>query len=126
MKKQVAFYECEICKNLVELIRDGGGELVCCGQPMDKLEVNTVDASKEKHVPVATRKDGKIQVEVGSVAHPMIEAHFIEWIAVVSDSGIERISLDPGQAPKAVFCDKENAEAYAHCNLHGLWKTEVK
>jgi superoxide reductase len=126
MAKRVAFYECEVCGNLVGLIRDGGGELVCCNQPMDLLEANTFDASKEKHVPVAVRKDGKIHVEVGSDEHPMIEAHYIEWIAVVSDSGTERISLQPGQPPRAVFCDKENSEAYAYCNLHGLWKAPVK
>jgi superoxide reductase len=124
--RKVDFYECKICGNLVGLIRDGGGELICCGQPMTKLEANTFDASTEKHVPVATRKDGKIYVEVGSTEHPMVEAHYIEWIAVVSDSGTERIALQPGKAPKAVFRDKENAEAYAYCNLHGLWKASVK
>lgn len=126
MKAKVSFYRCEICGNLVGLIHDGGGELVCCGQPMEELEPNTVDASKEKHVPVAVRKDGKIYVEVGSVAHPMTEEHYIEWIAIITDEGTERISLSPNSEPKAVFCDRENAEVYAYCNLHGLWKSEVK
>ncbi len=126
MKTKVEFYRCEVCGNIVGLIKDGGGQLVCCGQPMIKMEANTVDASYEKHVPVATRKDGKIVVEVGSEAHPMTEQHYIEWIAVVSEEGTERISLSPGEEPKAEFCDKKNAEAYAYCNLHGLWKSDIK
>ena len=126
MKTKVAFFKCEICGNQVGLIKSGGGTLVCCGKPMTKLEPNTTDASLEKHVPVAVRKDGKIFVEVGSAAHPMTEQHYIEWIAVTNDSGTERISLSPGDEPKAVFCDREDAEVYAYCNLHGLWKAEVK
>ncbi len=125
MKKKVTFYLCEICGNMVGLMRSGGGELVCCGKPMTKLEANIVDASKEKHVPAATRKDGRIYVEVGSTAHPMTKEHFIEWIAVVSDCGTERISLSPGEEPKAVFCDKPDADVYAYCNLHGLWKSSL-
>ncbi|HHV59822.1 MAG TPA: desulfoferrodoxin [Clostridiaceae bacterium] len=126
MKAKVAFYQCGICGNMVGLIKDGGGQLVCCGQPMNKLEANTVDASREKHVPVAVRKDGKIYVDVGSVLHPMTKEHYIEWIAVVSDDGTERISLAPGNEPKAVFCDRKNAEVYAYCNLHGLWKSVIE
>jgi len=125
MKASVAFYRCEICGNLVGLIKNGGGQLVCCGQPMKKLEANTTDASKEKHVPAAVRKDGKIFVEVGSVAHPMTDAHYIEWIAVISEKGTERIALKPNDEPKAVFCDKGEAEVYAYCNLHGLWKSSI-
>ncbi|HHW01838.1 MAG TPA: desulfoferrodoxin [Thermoanaerobacterales bacterium] len=103
-----------------------GGQLVCCGKPMKELRANTTEASTEKHIPVATRKDGKIYVGVGSTPHPMTEGHYIEWIAVVSDDGTERISLSPTDEPKAVFCDKNNADVYAYCNLHGLWKAEVK
>lgn len=125
MKTKVSFYRCEICGNMVGLIKNGGGELVCCGQPMTKLEPNTTDAATEKHVPVATRKDGKIYVQVGSVDHPMTEAHYIEWIAVADDKGTERISLSPGDEPKAVFCDKKNAEVFAYCNLHGLWMSNI-
>jgi len=126
MKHEAAFFRCETCGNIVGLIKNGGGELVCCGKPMVKLEPNTVDASQEKHVPIAVRKDGKIHVEVGSIAHPMTEQHLIEWIAVVADGGTERIPLSPNNEPKAVFCDRENAEVYAYCNLHGLWKSDVK
>jgi len=126
MKAVVSFYRCDICGNLVGLIKNGGGQLVCCGKPMKELKANTTEASTEKHIPVATRKDGKIYVEVGSMPHPMTEGHYIEWIAVVSDDGTERISLSPTDEPKAVFCDKKNADVYAYCNLHGLWKAEVK
>lgn len=125
MRAKVKFYLCEVCGNLVGLIKDGGGQLVCCNQPMTKLEANTTDEGQEKHVPVAERKDGKIVVEVGSVAHPMTDKHLIEWIAVLSDEGTERISLSPDGEPKAVFCDKPNAEVYAYCNLHGLWKADI-
>lgn len=126
MKSKIAFLKCEVCGNLVELINNGGGELVCCGRPMTKLDANTFDASVEKHVPVAERKDGKIIVTVGSVEHPMTEEHYIEWIAVASDDGIERIELSPGSEPKAVFCDKNNVDVYAYCNLHGLWKSGLE
>lgn len=126
MKEPARFYRCEVCGNFVELIKNGGGQLVCCGKPMKELKANTTEASTEKHVPVAVRKDGKIYVEVGSVPHPMTEGHYIEWIAVVTNDGTERVLLTPSDEPKAVFCDKENADVYAYCNLHGLWKAEVK
>lgn len=125
MKDKVTFYRCSVCGNIVELIKNGGGELVCCGKKMNQLVPNTTDAAQEKHVPVASRQDGKITAQVGSVPHPMIPEHFIEWIAVVSDDGIERIHLSPGQEPKAIFCDKENVDVYEYCNLHGLWKSSL-
>lgn len=125
MKKAVAFYVCEVCGNMVEMIRDGGGELICCNEPMKKLDPNTTDAAKEKHVPVAVRENGKIVVTVGSVPHPMTAEHFIEWIAVVSECGIERIALSPGDEPKATFCDYADVDVYAFCNLHGLWKASI-
>jgi superoxide reductase len=123
MKTEAAFYRCEVCGNLVELIKNGGGKLVCCGQPMTKLTANTTDAAREKHLPVVSRKDGKMYVEVGSALHPMTDDHYIEWVAVAADDGIRRISLSPGDEPKAVFCEKPDADVYAYCNLHGLWKT---
>jgi superoxide reductase len=126
MKACVSFYRCEICGNLIGMIKNGGGQLVCCGKPMTELVANTTDASKEKHVPVAVREDNKIVVQVGSALHPMTAEHYIEWIAVVSENGTQRISLSPSDEPKAVFCDKPNAEVYAYCNLHGLWKAEIK
>jgi superoxide reductase len=121
----VAFYRCELCGNIVGLIKKGGGKLVCCGKDMTKLEANSTDAAQEKHVPVVDRKDGKIYVEVGSVEHPMTDAHYIEWIAVASDKGTERVLLSPGEKPQAVFTDKGSAVVYAYCNLHGLWKAEI-
>jgi len=126
MKAQVEFFKCEVCGNMVGLIKKGGGTLVCCGKPMTELKANTTEASEEKHIPVATKADGKIIVQVGSVLHPMTPEHYIEWIALVSENGTERISLSPTDEPKAVFCEKENAEVYAYCNLHGLWKVDVK
>ncbi|MBM7582813.1 superoxide reductase [Caldicoprobacter guelmensis] len=127
MRNQVAFYRCEICGNMVELIKRGGGELVCCGQPMTELKANTVDASIEKHVPSVTRKDGKLHIQVGSVLHPMVPEHYIEWIAVVSDASMQRIVLQPGQEPKAEVVDSGGEiDVYGYCNLHGLWKTEVR
>ncbi len=126
MKAPVEFFKCEVCGNMVGLIKKGGGTLVCCGKPMTELKANTTEASEEKHIPVATKADGKINVQVGSVLHPMTPEHYIEWIALVSENGTERISLSPTDEPKAVFCDKENAEVYAYCNLHGLWKVDVK
>ncbi len=126
MKIPVAFYRCEVCGKLVALLKSGGGQLTCCNQPMTKLVPNTTDASTEKHVPVATRKDGMIYVQVGSELHPMTPAHYIEWIAVVSEDGAEIIPLTPEDEPKAVFRDRENAEVYEYCNLHGLWVAEIK
>jgi len=126
MKAPVEFFKCEVCGNMVGLIKKGGGTLVCCGKPMTELKANTTEASVEKHIPVATRGDGKITVQVGSALHPMTPEHYIEWIALVSENGTERISLYPTDEPKAVFCEKENAEVYAYCNLHGLWKVDVK
>ncbi|MGI5901589.1 MAG: desulfoferrodoxin family protein [Desulfitobacteriia bacterium] len=125
MKAEVVFFKCEICGNMVGLIKNGGGKLVCCDEPMLKLEANTENASREKHIPVAVRKGSQICVEVGSEVHPMTEEHLIEWIAVVGEEGTERISLGSGQEPKATFCDKKNADVYAYCNLHGLWKSTI-
>lgn len=126
MKEKVAFYRCSVCGNIVELIINGGGELVCCGKPMNRLKANTEDASTEKHVPVVSREEGKIVVKVGSVAHPMVPEHYIQWIAVVSEDGIERIHLKPEQEPIAIFCDKPDVDVYEYCNLHGLWKSSLE
>lgn len=120
------FYRCSECGNIVGVIKNGGGQLVCCGKPMQKLEPNTADASHEKHVPVYKTENGKIKVTVGSVEHPMAEEHFIEWIALVGDGMTQRVSLKPGDAPKAEFCSVKNATVYAYCNLHGLWSAQIK
>jgi superoxide reductase len=119
--KQV--YKCSLCGNIVEVLHEAAGELVCCGQPMALLAENTVDASREKHVPVIEKTDTGYLVKVGSVAHPMEEKHFIEWIELIADNKIYRKHLKPGEAPEAEFCVKADAvEVREYCNLHGLWK----
>ena len=124
MAEQLQVYKCELCGNIVEVLHGGGGELVCCGQPMKLFVENTTDAAKEKHVPVVEKTDKGYKVTVGSVAHPMEEKHYIEWIEIVDESGTAyRQFLKPGQAPSAVFCvDSPKVTAREYCNLHGLWK----
>ncbi|MBU2699820.1 superoxide reductase [Sporomusaceae bacterium BoRhaA] len=122
---EMVFYRCELCGNIVAVMKNGGGKLVCCGQPMIKLDPNTTDAAQEKHVPVVVQEAEKIKVSVGSVAHPMVAEHFIEWIAVVTEEKVELIYLKPGMEPKARFLGQNKAVVYAYCNLHGLWKTEI-
>jgi len=123
MAEKLQVYKCEACGNIVEVLHGGGGELVCCGEPM-KLQVeNTVDAAKEKHVPVIEKVDGGVKVKVGSVAHPMEESHHIEWVEIIADGEAYRQFLNPGEAPEATFCIKaEQITAREYCNLHGLWK----
>ena len=123
MTKRLQIYKCEVCGNIVEVLHEGAGELVCCGEPMKLLVENTVDASKEKHVPVIEKTAGSVTVKVGSVSHPMEEKHYIEWIEIIADGKAYRQFLKPGNAPEAVFEIKANKiEAREHCNLHGLWK----
>jgi superoxide reductase len=123
MTKRLQIYKCEICGNIVEVIHEGAGELVCCGEPMKLLVENTVDAAKEKHVPVIEKTASGVKVKVGSVAHPMEEKHYIEWIEIIADGKAYRQFLKPGNTPEAVFDIKANKiEAREHCNLHGLWK----
>lgn len=120
----VEFYRCERCGNIVALLKKGGGTLTCCGQAMTKLEANSTDAAKEKHVPVVVKENGKIRVTVGSVAHPMQPEHFIEWIALATEERVEIHHLKPGDEPKAEFEGAESGTVYAYCNLHGLWKAD--
>jgi superoxide reductase len=123
MPKKLEIYKCEVCGNIVEVLHGGKGGLVCCGQPMKLYEANTVDAAKEKHVPVVQKTSTGVKVSVGSVPHPMEAEHYIEWIEVVADGEAYRRFLKPGDAPEAEF-DIQAAEitARAYCNLHGLWK----
>ena len=121
------FYICRRCGNLVEMIHDVGVPVFCCGQKMEPLVPNTVDASGEKHLPVVTVADGVVTVNVGSADHPMLPEHFIEWVYVKTENGGQRKALKPGDAPHVSFyigSDKPVA-VYAYCNLHGLWMTEV-
>ena len=121
---EFTFYRCEVCGNMVALIRKGGGTLGCCGQEMTKLEANSTDAAQEKHVPVVSKKDGKINVAVGSVLHPMLPEHHIEWIAVVSGAKLDFTFLKPGETPTAEFEDFASGTVYEYCNLHGLLKAD--
>lgn len=123
MAEQLQIYKCEACGNIVEVLHGGAGELVCCGQPMKLFKENTVDAAKEKHVPVVEKTADGFKVKVGSVAHPMEEKHWIEWVELIVDGKVYRQFLKPGQAPEAVFCIKgDKVAAREYCNLHGLWK----
>ena len=123
MAEKLQIYKCEACGNIVEVLHGGGGELVCCGEPMKLLVENTVDAAKEKHVPVIEKVDGGVKVSVGSVAHPMEESHHIEWVEIIADGEAYRQFLNPGEAPEATFCIKaDQITAREYCNLHGLWK----
>jgi len=124
MVEKLQVYKCEICGNIVEVLHAGGGELVCCGQPMTLLEEATADSSTEKHVPVIEKVDNGYKVVVGSTLHPMVEKHYIEWIELLADGKSYRQFLNPGDAPEAVFLIGEAADVKAreYCNVHGLWK----
>ncbi|NLY73968.1 MAG: desulfoferrodoxin [Firmicutes bacterium] len=125
MTKRLEVYKCKVCGNIVEVVHEGAGELVCCNQPMTLNVENTVDASKEKHVPVIEKIDGGYRVKIGSAAHPMEEAHYIEWIELIADDKVYREFLKPGMIPEAVFkVDANRVSAREYCNLHGLWKAE--
>lgn len=123
MAERREVYKCELCGNIVEVLWGGKGELVCCGQPMKLMQEGVVDAAKEKHVPVVEKTGDGYKVKVGSVAHPMEEKHYIQWIELVADDISYFHFLKPGEPPEATFCVKaENVYAREYCNLHGLWK----
>jgi superoxide reductase len=124
MEKHKAVYKCSICGNIVEVLHSGGGQLVCCGQPMDLLEEKTEDQGSEKHVPVIEKTESGFRVKVGEVPHPMEQTHYIEWIELIAD-GISYIKfLNPGEKPEAEFCIKaEKIEAREYCSVHGLWRS---
>lgn len=124
MTARLEMYKCELCGNIVGVMHAGPGELVCCGQPMVCLKENSVDAAVEKHVPVIEKIEGGVKVKVGSVAHPMQEDHYIEWIEIIADGKSYRQFLKPGDAPEAVFLvDAASITAKEYCNLHGYWKS---
>ena len=127
MAKRLEVYKCIACGNIVEVLHGGAGELVCCGEPMKRLAENTVDAAKEKHVPVVEKIEGGYKVKVGEVAHPMEQKHFIEWIELIADGAAYRQFLEPGGVPEAVFkIEAETVSAREYCNLHGLWKGQER
>ncbi len=119
------FYICEHCGNIIAMVKPSGVPVMCCGQPMTELIPGTVEAAAEKHIPVYEVKDNKVFVTVGSVEHPMLPEHYIEWVSLQTKQGNQRKALQPGQEPKVCFslCEGDEVEAvYAYCNLHGLWK----
>ena len=121
------FYICEHCGNLIGMIHDAGVPMMCCGQKMKKLEPGVVEASHEKHIPVVKVDGNVVNVEIGSVEHPMIEAHSILWVYLQTDKGGQRKNLEVGKAPKVRFAlaDEKPLAVYAYCNLHGLWKADI-
>ena len=121
------FYICEKCGNLIEKIDDSGVPVVCCGQKMTPIVAGTVEASREKHIPVAKVEGDLVHVSVGSVEHPMAEEHSILWVELKTDKGVQRKNLVVGQPPVVSFAvrDEKPLEVYAYCNLHGLWKCDL-
>ena len=119
------FYLCKKCGNVVSLLVDGGGSLLCCSEPMEELTVNTLDAALEKHIPHCDVRDGKIVVRVGEVMHPMDNDHYINFLALEHDDTIEIHNFKPNEEPIWTFNYIENSTVYAYCNKHGLWKIEI-
>jgi superoxide reductase len=123
MAEKLEIYKCDVCGHIIEILHEGAGELVCCNQAMMLLKENTTDAAVEKHVPVIEEQDSGYLVKVGSVAHPMEEKHYIEWIELIADGKAYRQFLNPGDTPEAFFEIKAGSvTAREYCNLHGLWK----
>lgn len=122
------FYRCKKCGKIIGMIQNSACPTMCCGEAMEELTPNTTDGAHEKHVPVITIDGSKVTVEVGSAAHPMLEAHYIQWIALETKQGMQRKPLVPDTEPKAVFALAEGdavISAYEYCNLHGLWKADA-
>ena len=122
---EMKFYQCETCGQMVAIVKETGAPLVCCGKPMKEIIPGTTDAAVEKHVPEYEVKGNIVEVTVGAVEHPMLDAHYIEWVSLQTKFGNQREALKPGDAPKVCFalCEGDEVVAvYAYCNLHGLWK----
>jgi superoxide reductase len=127
MKKEPKFFVCKHCGNVVTFINESGAPLTCCGENMTQIVPNTTEAATEKHIPVVTVDGDTVTVEVGSVEHPMLAEHFIQWIYLETDTGFQFKYLSPDEKPKAVFylSGEKAVAAYEYCNLHGLWKKEI-
>ena len=126
MATKLDIYKCEKCGNIVEVLNGGIGQLVCCGEPMELLDEKTADAATEKHVPVITKFETGYKVRVGSVPHPMLEEHFIQWIELLADGKAYRQFLEPGNEPEVMFnVQADSVSAREHCNVHGLWKGNI-
>ena len=126
MTKTREIYRCTVCGNVVEVLNPGA-MLSCCGQPMKLMKENTTDAAKEKHVPVIEPIEGGYRVKVGSVEHPMLPEHYIQWIELLTPTDVLRHELQPGEKPEVIFLtDAKEVSAREYCNLHGLWKVDAK
>lgn len=126
---KLSFYKCEICGKLIALISDSNVPTFCCGEAMHEVMPNTIDASKEKHVPATVSSDSSILIHIGSEAHPMLNAHSIEWIGLSTANGFQIRKLSPGDLPQTVFTFTKSdipEKAYAYCNLHGLWCKDLQ
>ena len=124
---ELKFYRCKVCGKIIAIVKDTGVPTICCGEEMEQIIPGTTDAAVEKHVPVVTVNGNTVEVKVGSVDHPMLPEHYIEWIALSTKQGNQRKILKPGDAPKATFAITEGDEvvaAYAYCNLHSLWASK--
>ena len=123
MTDRLEVYKCTQCGIVVEVLHGGVGKMICCGELMSHVVENTVDAAKEKHIPVVEKTPNGYKVTVGSVLHPMEDKHFIEWIELIADGKAYRRFLNPSDAPAAEFCiEAQDVNVRAYCNLHGLWK----
>lgn len=124
---KMRFFICRHCGNLIEMVKNAGVPVMCCGQKMEELIPNTVEASNEKHLPAVSVNGGEVLVAVGSVEHPMVAEHFIEWVALETENGSQRKFLQPGEKPEVSFLlnGEKPVAVYAYCNIHGLWKTEL-
>ena len=121
------FYKCSICGKIIAVVESRPTPTICCGQPMEELVANTQDGAHEKHIPIFEVKDGVVTVKVGEVTHPMMDAHYIQWIALETNMGNQRKTLKPGQEPEAQFAllpGEEVVAVYEYCNLHGLYKAQ--
>jgi len=127
MTKRYDIYKCNICGNIVQILHEGAGTLVCCGQDMELIGTKTVEEGNEKHLPVVKIEGNRVIVEVGSVAHPMEEAHFIQWIEVINGDESKKVFLKPNEPPRAEFLFQNIGELRVreYCNIHGLWETVV-
>lgn len=126
MAKRYEIYKCEACGNIVMVLTGGAGELVCCGEPMQLMKPQTAEMKNEKHVPVVEKVEGGYRVVVGSTEHPMVDAHYIEWIALATENQSYFEFLKPGMKPEVFFpVDAKAIEAYEYCNLHGLWMNDL-
>lgn len=124
---EIQFYVCKHCGNLVEMIHNSGIPMICCGQKMNELLPGSIEASEEKHIPDVTVDGDAVNVQIGSVEHPMAEEHYIEWIYLQTETGRQRKSFKPGDSPSLSFTlvDEKPVAVYAYCNIHGLWKKEL-